>query len=375
MVQLTQIVTANASAFFLLLIVKLHMKSNNIEKGLLDARILRVMINLTMFQCFFDSFVFWIDGQMFPGARELNYVGNVIYYVLNGVIAYFWPLFAEYKLTNSYKRVKRLACILGIPLAISAGLIISSPVTGIIFTVSEDNLYARTDIFFTIPTIIIFVYVICGTLNIYINRNKSGKYMIFPAIYFVIPMSLAMLVQMFNYGISLIFIGIAIAITGVYLSTQSESAYIDQLCGVYNRRYYNDYMLSFYNERKAGDMLTGILIDMDKFKEINDAFGHDIGDKALMVFSSVLRKQMGNAGFVVRYGGDEFVLITKESEEFAKKVVAEITKEVEDINTSKQNEFVLAFSYGISTLGTEGEPEEFLKTMDSRMYEMKKSRK
>lgn len=53
--------------------------------------------------------------------------------------------------------------------------------------------------------------------------------MIFPALYFITPITLAVIVQSLNYGISLIFIGIAIGLTGVYLSTQNESVYIDQL--------------------------------------------------------------------------------------------------------------------------------------------------
>ncbi len=123
MVQLTQIVTANAAAFFLLLIVKIHMRNQIGGKELLDTRILRIMANLTMFQCFFDTLVFWIDGKTFFGARTCNYVGNIIYYILNITVAYFWPLFTEYKLSGSYERVKRQAAILAIPLVSFAVLI------------------------------------------------------------------------------------------------------------------------------------------------------------------------------------------------------------------------------------------------------------
>lgn len=375
MVQLTQIITANAAAFFLLLIVKLHMNTQMEGRGLLDTKILRVMINLTMFQCIWDSLVFWVDGQTFAGARTLNIIGNVIYYTLNGTIAYFWPLFTEYKLTNNYKRVKKLAGILAIPLVVSSALIVSSPFTGIIFTVSEDNIYARSEVFFAIPTILIFLYVIYGTVNVYLKRKKAGQYMLFPAIYFVTPIMLAMITQMMYYGISLIFIGIAVGITGVYISTQSESVYIDHLCGVYNRRYYNDYILSFCNANKKDESLAGVLIDMDEFKEINDNFGHHAGDKALMVFSSVLRKHMSGIGFAVRYGGDEFILMTKKSLSEAEAVVERITKELKEINASGENEFQLKFSYGMATLEANGDAENFLRTMDNHMYTMKKENK
>lgn len=371
MVQLTQIITANAAAFFLLLIVKLHMNTQMEGRGLLDTKILRVMINLTMFQCVWDSLVFWVDGQTFAGARVLNIIGNVIYYTLNGVIAYFWPLFTEYKLTNNYKKVKKLAGILAIPLVISSALIASSPFTGIIFTVSEDNIYARSEVFFAIPTILIFLYVIYGTVNVYLKRKKAGQYMLFPAIYFVTPIMLAMITQMMYYGISLIFIGIAVGITGVYISTQSESVYIDHLCGVYNRRYYNDYILSFCNAGKKGETISGVLIDMNDFKAINDCLGHSVGDKALQTFSAVLRTQMNGIGFAVRYGGDEFILITKKAPEEMSVALEKITAQINEINESGKYEFVLKFSYGIATLTSDGEAETFLKAMDKNMYEMK----
>ncbi len=347
------------------------MGSQTVGKGLLDTRILRIMINITMFQCVWDTLVFWVDGQTFAGARTLNYVGNIIYYTLNGTVAYFWPLFTEYKLTNNVQKVKRLATILAIPLFISSALVISSPFTGIIFTVSEDNIYARSGVFFVIPTLLIFLYVIWGTVNVYMKRKKAGQYMLFPVIYFVTPIMLAMITQMLYYGVSLIFIGIAIALTGVYISTQSESVYIDQLCGVYNRRYYNDFIRTFCNSDKTEEVVTGVLIDMDEFKMINDTFGHHVGDEALMVFSAVLREKMFHIGFAVRYGGDEFILLSKKSDDIIKETIAGITEEIKAINEKGEYPFKLKFSYGISTMRPGNEPELFLRTMDSHMYDMK----
>lgn len=375
MVQLPQIISVNAAAFALLMIVKLHMRLQAGGKHLLDARLLTVMMNLTMFQCVFDTLVFWVDGQTFPGARVLNIVGNVIYYILNVTVAYFWPLFTEYKINSSVERLKKTAFILGIPLALTALLIISTPFNGIVFTVSEDNIYARSSFFYALPTVLIFVYVVCGTLNVYLHRDKGGKYMIFPALYFVIPLTLAMVMQMLFYGVSLIFIGIAIAITGVYMSTQNESAYLDSLCGVYNRRYYNDYVRSFCNSGKMSALLTGVLIDMDDFKPINDKFGHQTGDMALVKFSEVLRRNMGDIGFAVRYGGDEFILVTGLPPQETREVVQRIAQEIEQINASGANEYKLGFSYGMATINTGGDPDDLLSMMDSRMYEMKQERK
>ena len=150
---------------------------------------------------------------------------------------------------------------------------------------------------------------------------------------------------------------------------------MDQLCCVYNRRYYNDYVRSFCNSRKKNDFLVGILMDMDNFKQINDKYGHYAGDKALQLFASVLRKQIDNIGVVVRYGGDEFILITKQSEVSADDVVANIIKEIDEINATGINEFHLSFSYGIANLNSDTNMDEFFRAMDASMYEMKRNRK
>ena len=374
MVQMSQIITANVAALMLLIIIKLHMWNQYKAGRLLDIKLLSTMMHLTILECIFDTLVFGIDGQNFFGARIINYAGNIIYYILKVAIVYFWPLFIEYKINSSYKKVKKLATIFAIPLLACSLLVLTTPFSGIIFTINEDNIYTRTENYFIIPNLMIILYVVFGAVKVYLNRKKEEKYLLIPAIFFIVPVLLGIVVQVFSYGISLTFIGIAIGLTGVYLSTQNESVYMDQLCGVYNRRYYNDYVRSFCNSRKKDDFLVGILIDMDNFKQINDEYGHYVGDKALQLFGSVLRKQINDIGFAARYGGDEFILITKQPEA-ADAVIANIVKEIDKINATGKNEFHLSFSYGIANLNSDSNMDEFLETMDSRMYEMKKCNK
>ena len=375
MVQMSQIITANVSALVLLVMVRLHMRNRDKVGGLMDIRFLLGMINLTMLECVFDTLVFWVDGEIFAGSRVINYAGNIIYNILKMSNVYFWPLFIEYKISSSFERVKKLATILAIPMFTCYLLVLSTPFHGMVFSVNEDNIYSRSESCFIIPNLLVFIFLILGITKIYLNRKHRGKYLILPAIFFVTPISLGIVCQMLNYGISLTFIGIAIALTGLYISAQNESAYIDRLCGVYNRRYYIDYIRSFCNSSKKDDFITGILIDIDNFKQINDKYGHYVGDKALKLFGSVLRKQINNVGFVVRYGGDEFILITKQPETAAEAVVANIMKEIDAINATGKNEFHLAFSYGIANMNSAGNTDEFLRTMDARMYEMKRNRK
>ena len=111
MVEMSQILTANVAALLLLTIVKLHMWSQYKVGRLLDVQLLADMMNVTILECVFDTIVFWIDGQMFFGARAVNYAGNIIYYILKIVIVFFWPLFIEYKINSNIEKVNKLAFI------------------------------------------------------------------------------------------------------------------------------------------------------------------------------------------------------------------------------------------------------------------------
>ncbi len=87
------------------------------------------------------------------------------------------------------------------------------------------------------------------------------------------------------------------------LTAYNKKLYTDVLTGAYNRRYFED-------ELRQRNISAGVaLIDMDDFKLCNDTYGHNAGDKALAMFVSVIRKCIRKTDILVRYGGDEFILI------------------------------------------------------------------
>lgn len=85
--------------------------------------------------------------------------------------------------------------------------------------------------------------------------------------------------------------------------TYNNKLYIDPLTGAYNRRY--------YEEQLSGLLQMGAvaMVDVDDFKSINDSYGHQAGDKALRTVVDVIHACVRRTDMVVRYGGDEFVLV------------------------------------------------------------------
>lgn len=91
----------------------------------------------------------------------------------------------------------------------------------------------------------------------------------------------------------------------------SFQAKIDSLTRLYNRHYIEDKLRHFFPEAcETEKPLSLLFIDLDRFKEINDHFGHSVGDKVLVGFAEVLHAMFEESGFYAgRYGGEEFVIV------------------------------------------------------------------
>jgi two-component system cell cycle response regulator len=91
---------------------------------------------------------------------------------------------------------------------------------------------------------------------------------------------------------------------------QAELALLDPLTGVNNRRFMNDRLpAEIARAGRAGTMLSLALVDLDDFKQINDTFGHSVGDRALAAFAGVLRSTFRSYDTICRFGGDEFIVL------------------------------------------------------------------
>lgn len=89
-----------------------------------------------------------------------------------------------------------------------------------------------------------------------------------------------------------------------------EHAYTDPLTGVYSRTFLNTWVEKVYNKSKKTEKIYSIaMIDSDNFKRINDNYGHVTGDKVLKKIATVLKESVRENDIVIRYGGDEFLII------------------------------------------------------------------
>jgi len=149
-----------------------------------------------------------------------------------------------------------------------------------------------------------------------------------------------------------------------------ELAYRDELTGAYSRtflKYWNTHLRS--NSEKYGV----VMIDVDDFKKINDELGHLVGDEILGTVASILEESIRRTDYLVRYGGDEFVLLLPSMEgSYAKEMMHRIDERLLAIEGFP---WELHISYGIGFLKPEDTFEDVLHLSDTLMYQSKKGKK
>ncbi len=155
------------------------------------------------------------------------------------------------------------------------------------------------------------------------------------------------------------------------------SASTDPMTHLYNRRYLtkiSTHILDLAKREKKE--LSLIMIDIDKFKNINDTYGHSIGDDVIIKFSDILQQNQRKSDIACRYGGEEFVLLLPETNIDGAKKVAEIlrNKVEQNIITLESNESLkFTISLGLSNILTHKEIniETALNRADEALYEAK----
>ncbi len=142
-----------------------------------------------------------------------------------------------------------------------------------------------------------------------------------------------------------------------------EQSYVDQLTGLYNRRFLEEIGDKLSAQVKRRNSLLGILmVDIDFFKQVNDTYGHDVGDRVLREIANVIRNSVREADYVIRFGGEEILVLLLDAQEGQAKAVAEkIRKNIE--------EKVIEFSGGTMKKTVSIGVSEFPKDCEGRFWQ------
>lgn len=157
-------------------------------------------------------------------------------------------------------------------------------------------------------------------------------------------------------------------------SILKELSFLDDLTGLYNRRFINTILENETKKAKRyGGTFTLVIADMNHFKKINDKYGHLKGDETLKNVSEVIRKRIRGSDIAGRFGGDEFAII------FFNTQKENVIKIMEDINEKLKSldlgiDINVSLSYGISCFPSSADnPKLLIEIADKELYLNKKS--
>ena len=155
-------------------------------------------------------------------------------------------------------------------------------------------------------------------------------------------------------------------------------ALIDPLTEVYNRHFFDEIRPSLEREAAGGAI---VLVDVDDLKTINDTKGHDEGDRAIWTIATGIKKLIRGADFLIRWGGDEFlVILPGMDEDLAKKRFYMLPGKIEEVRRAprlKDRAYYpfLSASVGVACFSRRVSIEQAIEKADSVMYERKKAHK
>ncbi len=360
--------------FLFMLFVLFINKYRRNETLLFDQKLFLYLIVANTLLLVLDTMQWGLDG--IPGVfiRNVNIITNMLYYICSAVPCVLWCLYVRYQFSINERETMKASAFLAGPFILNTVLAIMSCFSGQYFYFDENNFYHR-GVLFWIYAVINLGCIIYAQLFVVINRKKIEKSRYYSLLLFALPPLVGGFVQVFFYGITLIWPCMAISILVIYINIQNNQLYTDHLTGLYNRRLLDLYLDGCLKKNARGGSISGIMLDIDEFKTINDKLGHTMGDQALVSTASILKKSIGKDKFIARYGGDEFVIIfDSEDVPDIERIVAKINHNVEQYNCQNNGPYQLKLSMGYDRFdcGFGLTKEAVLDRIDRLMYESKR---
>lgn len=350
-----------------LLLGTLYFSNRQRMRNSREMQIIQHMMEITALSNLADVCVYYLDSGAGPLFKAAVFLSGSWLYLGNVLIGYAWAKFLTTHLnipfTDTRKKVYRAgglaACI----------LLVLNVFYPLVFA-DENGVYRRGPAY---GVFLLFAILYIGdSLYLYARcRKKVGTLKLFPVEVFLIPTAIGVVVQALFVEIAITWTSIAVAIAGVMTALKNEIIFLDRLTGLYNRVYLEFLQKQAGREKNA--WVSGIMIDLNSFKQINDNYGHAEGDAALIIAADLLRKSFSEYGVVTRYAGDEFVVMLNTTDEQLVRDLIERAKgnfEAASQTDGKPYRLSASMGYAVSDLRAET-ISDFMNRIDKQMYQDK----
>lgn len=363
-------------SFIILSIVLIH-SYNRLDRIFIQYRLFLTLVIMNIFLIVLDLASWFFNGQ--PGA--IGYFGNIIcnfiQFATVPLLPGVWIIYIYYMVYQDARYIGKIKWFLTVAFLIHFLIVVASLYTGWFFYVDSANIYHRGPLFLLH---FVYNYLIMGYALFFLlsKRKYFPKRQFYSMLGFFIAPVAGTLIQAFVYGVSYNWAGMALALLVVYMNLQSRSLNTDHLTGINNRLHLQVFLKMKIRNTSEKNTFGAIMVDIDRFKEINDKFGHGVGDEALKDAAGILRDTLRRDDFIARFGGDEFiVIIDVDNFKMLEDAVNRIKESVRRFNQVKDKPYDISFSmgYDIYKPFERLNYEEYLAHVDKLMYENKRVNK
>ena len=364
----------NVFALVVLVIIYLNIR-RHAQRHMTEQKLFLALLYSNALILVLDSLMWMMDGVGGAGLTHVYRAVTAFYYAMNPIICLIWSSYADYLIYRNGRRLKRFVIPICIPAAVNLVLSTLSIFTRWMFTISDQNVYHRGPLFLLMAAISYF-YLFFSFLEILLKQNRIQKQYYFPILAFAVPPFIGGVFQTLFYGLSLIWVCMTVSVLIVFINIQADQLNTDFLTGLYNRRQLDNYLKRLKTTKKQ-KLLGGMMIDLTQFKVINDAYGHDEGDKALQQVAKVLQQTFRIKDFIARMGGDEFIVLMEvEDREDLEAVVNRLLDNMARFNEQKQlpYEIHLSIGYDCYNVLVQHDFMEFIRHIDRLMYKNKQEK-
>lgn len=331
-----------------------------------------------------DDIWFTMHEGFLPQSRAALMLLKSIYFLSTTLMCFFWAAYFVYRQNRDWHGWKSLShrkrIVILLPLLLHAFLLLINVKTGWLFSSDADLVYHRGPAF-PLQYILAYLYIVVLSITAlfrsfqdryYAERETFLSIAAFP----VTPM-ICGIIQYFDWRFPCAGPGITISACILYTITLRTMVSRDPLTGLNNRRQMlRDISAALQADHQDGAVWL-LMADIDKFKQINDTYGHLAGDEALCRASSILKKSIymsGRRNVLARYGGDEFViLMPSAAAEDAELLKSQILAGLDAANKSGSAKYELSLSIGAACSRDTPSIRGLIETADENMYKEKQA--
>ncbi|MBP3239060.1 MAG: GGDEF domain-containing protein [Oribacterium sp.] len=327
-----------ANAFCILVLLILYIKTSHSVDRQRRQIVFGETLATAMVYLATDMFWVLVDSGRITTTPFLLYLTNIIYYCAASIMAYVVSYFMV--LYEGYKRIDEplTRFISAVPCALNVAATVTTPLHKMYIYVDGNGELVMGSLYPVLILLIIAYPIVVAVRALfraflkenYAKRNMYKVMMVFP----IFSVGLG-LVQVFHTRIPFLCFGLTIALLLTYIEFTEDLISLDPLTKLNNRNELYRFMTAKMNSmRSSGESgLYLMIMDIDHFKNINDTYGHNMGDRALKIMAKVLKKVCSYKSdrFVARFGGDEFIVVVETSDKH------EVERISEDIHILLQN--------------------------------------